>query len=92
MRFKMAVVYWFVEGLMILSIYFGSLLFGLCIYVSGCELIVLDPMPFNNLNSCFISQKKNSYVEKKEENHAEQKKKKKGQEKENKRKKRKTKN
>jgi len=27
------------------------------VYVLGCELIVHDPMPFNNCNFCFISQK-----------------------------------
>ena len=43
------------EGLMILSICFGSLLFGLCVYIFGCELMVRDPMPFNNCNFLFIS-------------------------------------
>jgi len=43
---------------MILSICFGSLLFGLCVYVFSCELMVRDPMPFNNCNFRFIFQKK----------------------------------
>jgi len=47
-KFKVALICWFVEGLIIFSICFGSLLFGLCIYIFGCELIVSDPMPFNN--------------------------------------------
>jgi len=55
---RVAVVCWFVEGLIILSIIFGFLLFGLCIYIFGCELIVNDPMPFNNYNFCFIPHQK----------------------------------
>jgi len=57
-----ALVCWLVEELMILSIGLGSLLFGLCIYVFGCELIVSDPKPFNNCNLRFISQKKGKKV------------------------------
>lgn len=40
----------------------------ICTHKLGCELIVRDPMPFNNWNFNFISQrkKKKNYVEKKE--------------------------
>jgi len=54
---------------MILSIFFCSVLFGLCVYIFSCELIVCDPMPFNNCNFRFISHKKKekkSYVDEKE--------------------------
>jgi len=36
----------------------GSLLFWLCVYIFGCELIVCDPMAFSKCNFHFISQKK----------------------------------
>jgi len=48
-----ALVCWFVKGLMILSICFCSLLFGLCIYIFGCESIVSDPML--SIMSIFVS-------------------------------------
>jgi len=48
--FQVAWVCWFVQGLIILSICFGSLLLGLYVYIFGCELIVSNPMPFNNCN------------------------------------------
>jgi len=40
-------LYWGIDNIEHL---FGSLLFGMCIYVFGCELIVRDPMLFNNWN------------------------------------------
>jgi len=57
-EFMVALVCWFIEGLMILNICFGFLLFGLCIYVFVCELVVSDPMPFNNCNIRFIFKNK----------------------------------
>jgi len=53
---------------MVLSIFFGSLLLGLCIYVFDCELTIGGPMPFNNYNFCFISRKRKQNQEE-EENH-----------------------
>jgi len=43
---------------MILIICFGFLLFGLCVYIFSCDLIVHDSMFFNNCDFCFISQEK----------------------------------
>ena len=47
-KLKVALVCWFVEVLMALSICFASLLFQLCIHALDCELIVYDSIPFNN--------------------------------------------
>ena len=64
----MALVHWFGEGLMLLSICFDSLLFGLCICVFGCELIVGD---LNKCNFCFTSKKDKK--ERKGKNHVKKK-------------------
>ena len=54
-EFKVAVVCRPFEGLTILSIYWCPFLFGLCIYLFGCELIVIVPMPFISCKFQFIS-------------------------------------
>jgi len=58
-EFKVALMCWFVEGLIILSIwYWFALAWVVSVYIFSCELIVSDHIPFDNYNFRFISQKK----------------------------------